>query len=97
MDLQSGDEMTQIAALKPWRPVIAPVLADIEAMSKQTSYSPELKQAPYKQPKTKSNRIKASEWTGHVFLASAPPVFCCWRWDLPLLTVYWVSLTHGAW
>ena len=46
MDLQSGDEMTQIAALKTLASSNSPdVLADIEAMAKQTSHSPELKQA----------------------------------------------------
>ena len=89
MDLQSGDEMTQIAALKTLASSNSPdVLADIEAMAKQTSHSPELKQAlQTTQDKVKS-RIKASEWAGHVFSGFSTA-------SILLLAALGLAITYG--
>lgn len=89
MDLQSGDEMTQIAALKTLASSNSPdVLADIEAMAKQTNHSPELKQAlQTTQDKVKS-RIKASEWTGHVFSGFSTA-------SILLLAALGLAITYG--
>ena len=89
MDLQSGDEMTQIAALKTLASSNSPdVLADIEGMAKQTSHSPELKQAlQTTQDKVKS-RIKASEWTGHVFSGFSTA-------SILLLAALGLAITYG--
>ncbi|PAL15010.1 urea ABC transporter permease subunit UrtB [Moraxella osloensis] len=89
MDLQSGDEMTQIAALKTLASSNSPdVLADIEGMAKQTSHSPELKKAlQTTQDKVKS-RIKASEWTGHVFSGFSTA-------SILLLAALGLAITYG--
>ena len=89
MDLQSGDEMTQIAALKTLASSNSPdVLADIEAMAKQTNHSPELKQAlQTTQDKVKS-RIKASEWAGHVFSGLSTA-------SILLLAALGLAITYG--
>ena len=89
MDLQSGDEMTQIAALKTLASSNSPdVLADIEGIAKQTSHSPELKQAlQTTQDKVKS-RIKASEWAGHVFSGLSTA-------SILLLAALGLAITYG--
>lgn len=89
MDFQSDDVLTKINALKTLKESNSPeVLAELQVASEANNLSPDLKVALQDAKGSIKTRIKASEWTGHVFSGLSTA-------SILLLAALGLAITYG--